>query len=148
MLFCKHCWNNTFKTSLYIQFLCRFIMNESALCYRLISVYMHVCLYVTKCIVTTLQMLQTYRLAQIYLLTIEIFLPNKVEKFRQFGRHLEFLKTNIWKCYNVWTDWDIDSRPPLFCSGLNYLELWLHWNLASPHFPTHKTPTHPLKVGG
>jgi hypothetical protein len=61
-------------------FLRRFIMNESALCYRRMSG----CMYVTKCIVTKLQMLQTSPLAQIYLLTIEIDLPSDVGKYRHF----------------------------------------------------------------
>jgi hypothetical protein len=50
------------------------------------------CLDVTKCIVTKLQTLQTSPLAQIDLLTIEIDLPSDIEKFRHFGRHLDFLK--------------------------------------------------------
>jgi hypothetical protein len=66
-------------------FLRRFIMNESALCYRWMSVCLYVYLYVTKCIVTKLQMLQTSPLAQIYLLTVDIKLSNEVEKFCHFG---------------------------------------------------------------
>jgi hypothetical protein len=68
-------------------------MNESALCYRRMSV----CLYVTKCIVTKLQMLQISPLVQIYLLTIEIDLLSDVEKsaILAASRRLEFLKTNI-----------------------------------------------------
>jgi hypothetical protein len=62
------------------------LVNESALCYRRMSVWMFVCLDVTKCIVTKLQMLQTSPLAQIYLLTIDIDLPRDVDKFRHFGR--------------------------------------------------------------
>jgi hypothetical protein len=54
------------------------------------------------------------------------------------GRHLEFPKANIWKCYNFWTVWNIDPRPASFCSGLRYLELWLHWILATTSFSIHK----------
>jgi hypothetical protein len=100
------------------QFLRRFIMNESALCYR----RMYVCMHETKSIVTKLQMLQTSPLAQIDLLTIEIDLPSDTEKFAILagGGHLEFPKAN--------------SRPASFCSELNSLEFWLHLSLATPHF--------------
>jgi hypothetical protein len=54
------------------------------------------------------------------------------------GRHLEFLMTNIWKCYNFWIVWDIDSRPASFCSGLNSLEFRLHFSLGALNFPSIK----------
>jgi hypothetical protein len=73
-------------------FLRRFIVNESALCYRRMYECMSVRLDVTKCTVTKLQKLQTFTLAQIDLLTIEIDLPSDTEKL---GGHLEFLMTNI-----------------------------------------------------
>jgi hypothetical protein len=59
----------------------------AALCYRRMSV--------PKWFVTKLQKLKASPLAQIYLLTMVIDLPSDVQKFRHFGRHLEFLKTNI-----------------------------------------------------
>jgi hypothetical protein len=94
---------------------------------------------VTKCIVTKLQMLQTSPLAQIYLLTIQLDMPStKNSAILAASGHLEFLITNIKKCCNFWTLWDIDSRLALFCSGLNSLELALHENLAAPHFSIHK----------
>jgi hypothetical protein len=122
-------------------FLHRFIMNESALCYQQI----YVCLYVMKCIVMTLQLLQTSPLAQIYLLTKEINLPSDVEKstILAAASHLEFLKTNIWKCYNLWTVLRYRLQtgvilPRIEFSWIFSIEFWLHLSLATPHFPIHK----------
>jgi hypothetical protein len=76
-----------------LPFLRIFIMNESALCYRRMDVWMDVCMDVTKCIVTKLQMLRTSPLAQIYLVTIEIDLPSKLTENSAIlaaSRHLHF----------------------------------------------------------
>jgi hypothetical protein len=76
------------------RFLRRFIVNESALCYRRMDgcmyIWMDGWMYVTKCIVRKLQMLQTSPLAQIYLMIIEIDLQSDVEKIRHFGRRRPF----------------------------------------------------------
>jgi hypothetical protein len=119
--FVRHVWRRT---------------NESALCYRRIT---DVCWSAWMCGCNEMYCDETANIR--FGTTIAFDNRNRAAKRRRKNPPfwppaaiLNFWR-NIWKCYNFWNVWDIDSRLTPFCSGLNSLEFWLHLILAIPHFP-------------
>jgi hypothetical protein len=111
---------------------CAYLLWMNASCYRRMSVCLSVCMYVTKCIVTKLN----YATNILSGPNIPLDNRNRSVKRRRkksaimaAGRHLEFLKTNIWKCSNF-EPFDI-STPPHHQTGVILLRTEFYWILAT-----------------